>query len=243
MRASADAAAKGNVLMIETLRSIPFLAVMLGGAGCATANAYTTPRALEPGRFELFAAPEVTYKASTVRGARGEPDRKAESLGYAALPPAVGVRVGVARGLDVGGGLRAGIVPGVDAKYNFYGGDAVDLALRAAVQGFYADDSGWGHAELATLVGVRVQQGVTLVASPGAAYDSSTLEGSRGSIYLPDGVFARLGLGARLDLGKRFALFPEMTAMHTVVGERRVWLTAAAHSRCSPPSIMTINVM
>jgi hypothetical protein len=183
-------------------------------------------RALEPGRFELFAAPEMTYKASTVRGARGEPDRKAESFGYAALPPAVGVRVGLARGLDVGGALRAGIVPGLDAKYHFYGGDAVDLAVRAAVQGVYVDDSGWGHAEFATLIGARVHKGVTLVASPGAAYDSATIEGSRSSVYFPDGVFARLGLGARLDLSKRFALFPEMTAMHTVVGERGVWLTA-----------------
>lgn len=208
--------------MLKPLRNGLFLAVALGGAGCATANTYTTPRALEPGRVEVFAAPEVTYKTLNVPGARGEPDRNLEAFGYAALPPAVGLRVGVVRGLDVGGALRSG-VPGVDAKYNFYSGDAIDAALRGAAQGFYADDSGWAHAELAALVGARVTQGVTLVASPGAAYDSAKFES--GSVSFPDGVFARLGLGARFELSKKIALFPETTIMHTVVGERRLWLT------------------
>lgn len=193
-----------------------------------TANAYTTPRAIARGQVTFAVAPEATYVAVKRRGDEGLPARKGSRFGYLALPPALSVRTGLAPDADIGFTLRSGFVPGVDVKYNFYRGGTFDLAARPGVQGFaFPDDGlrGWVHADLPLMVGARVGERLTLVASPGVAHAKNRRldVGPRG--YPSPGAAGRLGLGAQIALGDRFALFPEVTALRSLGGDRTLWVS------------------
>ncbi len=201
------------------------LALLL--SGCMTANGYTTPRTLAPGQAVVTVAPEVTFNAAERGGAGGLPARTSSRFGYQVLPPSALVRVGLAPGADVGFALRSGLVPGVDVKYNFYRSDAVDLAVRPGLQGFVAPADkgaeGWMHADLPLMIGAHLGERVTLVASPGVAYARAYRIDDLG--YPSPGAAGRLGLGVEVGLGRNVALVPEVTAIHSLGGDRRVWLS------------------
>ncbi|HEU4406496.1 MAG TPA: hypothetical protein VFS43_14620 [Polyangiaceae bacterium] len=209
---------------IAALAALAPLAPLL--AGCMTANGYTTPRAVEPGKVNVTLAPEMAYVGRERPGEAGLPTREESRFSYATVPPAVAVRIGVARDVDVGLNVRSAFVPGVDLKYNFYQGETFDLAVRPGVQGFGTDNDGarsWYHADLPILVGARVGERVTIVASPGIAYAKANRITSLG--YPSTGAAGRLGLGVQIGLGKRFALFPEVTMVQSLGSERTLWLS------------------
>lgn len=199
--------------------------------GCMTSNAYTTPRAIEPGKVTMSAATEVSFVADGRRGPAGLPDRVDTRLGVAALPPAVSFRIGAGAGVDVGLSVRSGFVPGVDVKYNFYQSNGLDLAVRPALQGFAVpggdSDRGvraWVHADLPLMAGLRLGERTVLVASPGVAYAAkSNLDGP--AFYPNLGAAGRLGLGVHVAFSRDVALFPEVTAMQSFDDRHDVWVS------------------
>ncbi len=198
-------------------------------SGCVNANAYATARALEPGRVVVVLAPEVTHYEETYRAPAPFRTRERAQIGYMALPPTVGLRVGVGRNVDIGGYARAASSLGGDVKYNFFRGETVDLALRPGAQ-IMPIESGWGYVELPLMASLRVSDAVTVTLSPGLGYARAPKErevnwGGFRAAYLPDGGMVRGGAGVSFRLGTKVALVPEVTAAYRPGDYGLRWVT------------------
>lgn len=185
--------------------------------GCTGANTYTTPRTLEPWDVQAFIAPEVV-----VRPTRDEP-RYLRAFGQGplvyAIPPALGVRIGLPARLEVGVLVSDFIVPnGAEAKWGFARSRWFDAALHVkGIWGPYElapfQDEGRQISEVAMLhaitsVALNATPSVALVATPGAF--------ATWGHYRTAG--ARLGGGVQVRLSERFAVFPEATWLRELTG-------------------------
>jgi hypothetical protein len=194
--------------------------------GCPNPDLYTTPRTLDPGAVQVQVALEgigASYNStSTSTNANGQPvsTQVSESI-FLPMAPTVGVRVGVADGVEVGARIPNLDSLAGDVKVRLLKGQ-FDLAVDPGLQGFYLSvgDASLGvmYLHLPLLVGLNLSKSVTLVASPGIAYAilTGSESGGNGSQQVAggtSGVIGRLGFGVNLRLAKKFSIQPELTFM------------------------------
>ncbi|HEU4533723.1 MAG TPA: hypothetical protein VFS00_06380, partial [Polyangiaceae bacterium] len=80
-------------------------------------------------------------------------------------------------------------------------------------------------ADLPLMVGLRLGERVTLVASPGVAYAAKSNNINDRAFYPDLGAAGRLGLGAQIALGRKVAIFPEVTMMQSFGDRRDTWVS------------------
>jgi hypothetical protein len=195
---------------MRVVRGATFVGAVALLCGCPNPNTYQTPRTLDPGAIQVNIAAEgigANYSGGSV---------------WAPMLPSVGVRVGVADGLDLGFREQNFDSLGADAKIRLVKG-SFDLALDPGLQIFYAniDNEGLGvfYFHLPVLLGFNVSKNVSIVASPGVVYDlltanvnSSGTSGVTGSATA-SGFLGRFGLGVDFRVSKKLAIHPEVTVM------------------------------
>jgi hypothetical protein len=217
------------------------LGLALATPACVGANAYTTPRSLEPGQTTVVVAPEIMHYRAEADGRDLYPETKAavprlesRQTGFSTVMPTVAIRYGVMNRLDAGIYLRSASVPGVDLKLNFLQTSLVDLAVRPGMQ-IMADcpcssKKWWYYAELPLMASVHVGEAVDLVVSPGlgVAWGAEGREQGSGNFErrLPKGTMGRVGLGAWLRVSKGLAIFPEVTVANRSGDDSFSWVTA-----------------
>lgn len=203
-----------------TLLCLGVAAAML--TGCPDPNTYGTPRTLDPGKVQVVIAPEAF--GATYKDTNGQ-----TQSGFFPTTPTVGMRVGVANGIDIGARAPNLAGVGVDGKFRLLKG-GVDLAIDPGAQFNYFSATAtngsnststsiaivWLHLPL--LVGFNVSHAVSIVATPGFVYgivsgETSATSGAQGSGSASSGVGARLGLGFDFRLSNSVALHPEVTGM------------------------------
>lgn len=182
--------------------------------GCTTATMLTTPRALDAGGVQVVVAPHQSLTRGTHEASGVGPDvgpvvrRETE---WALLPPSVAVRVGLGKGIDLGGRLGGlGRVGALDAKVNFLRGP-IDAAVVPAVH--------LGEVttlDLPLLVGVNSSGGFGAFASLGGG-QTVTDDTPEGRLAPPTrlGTHGRVGVGARLPATTYLAFLPEVAALRT----------------------------
>lgn len=198
--------------------------------GCPNPDLYTTPRTLDPGKVQMQVALEgigaswSTTQTNTTTNAAGQQTTSTQQVSESftvPMVPTVGVRVGVADGLDIGARIPNLDSLAVDAKVRLLKG-TLDLAVDPGIQGFYfsVDNAGLGvvYLHLPLLVGFNVSKSVSLVASPGIAYAIATTsvsdsDGNQQQVEGASGVLGRLGLGVNFRVSNSFSLQPEITFM------------------------------
>jgi hypothetical protein len=193
---------------MRVLRGAAFVGAVVVLCGCPNPNTYQTPRTLDPGAIQVNIAAEgigASYGGGSV---------------WAPMLPSVGVRVGVADGLDLGFREQNFDSLGADAKIRLVKG-SFDLALDPGLQVFYAniDSEGLGvfYFHLPVLLGFNVSRNVSIVLSPGVVYDLLTANVSNGGgvtgSATASGFLGRLGVGVDFRTSKKLAIHPEVTVM------------------------------
>jgi hypothetical protein len=198
-------------------------AAAVGGAvllcGCPNPNTYQTPRTLDPGKVQVNIAAEgigVNYSGGSA---------------WAPMLPSVGVRVGVADGVDLGFREQNFDSLGADAKIRLVKG-TFDLALDPGLQGFYASINNVGvgvvYFHLPVLLGLNVSRNVSIVASPGVVYDVVTANVNGGTgvtgSATASGFLGRLGVGVDFRVSKKLAIHPEITVMDSFANSGTIWV-------------------
>jgi hypothetical protein len=205
---------------MRVLRGAAFVGAVVVLCGCPNPNTYQTPRTLDPGAIQVNIAAEgigASYGGGSV---------------WAPMLPSVGVRVGVADGLDLGFREQNFDSLGADAKIRLVKG-SFDLALDPGLQVFYAniDSEGLGvfYFHLPVLLGFNVSRNVSIVASPGVVYDlltASNVSGGGGvtGSASASGFLGRLGLGVDFRVSKKLAIHPEVTVMDNFGDGGTIWV-------------------
>jgi hypothetical protein len=193
------------------------LALPYAETACIATGLYTTPDTLAPGKVQGVAM----LDAWQVERNTGPPpgglfgDRHQQLEGVLIIPSAM-VRWGVVNNVEVGlGTLRA------DAKWRVLHTNTVSVAIDPIVRGdlLYGNDG--EVAELPVLVGLRVEDGVVVVANAGLTYSHILVADGP---YI-DNLAVRAGLGVRLQLGRLVAVQPEVTYLRSIVGRSLDWLS------------------
>jgi hypothetical protein len=202
--------------------------------GCPNPNLYTTPRTLDPGAVQVQVAPEMfgasfTETTSTTATASNGTTTTTTQTTPASflLPtvPSVGIRAGLADGVEIGGRIPNFDSLAADLKLRLVKG-AIDVAVDPGIQFYYlAFSAGDGtsesfgvvylHAPL--LVGLNLSKSVSIVASPGFVYTIATASVNDGSnvqqVAGTTGVMGRMGVGFNIRPSKKFSIQPELTFM------------------------------
>lgn len=200
-------------MVIDRIRAalaLSFAACSL--AACASPNLYATARALRPGQVQHTVALEGV--------AAVHPEA-------AILPslPTYQLRVGIARGADVGVRIANGTSVGVDTRVELARG-AVDVAVVPGLQGTYLPFSSgpptilYGHVPVVVAVhpspriDVLFSGGVTWGATLGrAVIHTDTVQAPIARNATDAGASLRLGVGLAARVHPRLRLFPEVTAL------------------------------
>jgi hypothetical protein len=179
--------------------------------GCPSPSIYGTARTTPVGRVSHTTSLEgVGIGGKYVQGDGTPRD------GVRALPtlPSYQVRYGAFENTDVGVRLANFATLGVDLKHNLIEDEVLDLAIDPMLQVSYHPGA-WGsrqqvplYGHLPLLVDLNLSSTVTLVLSPGGMFALAESDIS--------GPYARLGVGLNVRTGKRFAVQPELTALHTL---------------------------
>ncbi len=208
--------------------------LFLALSGCPNPNTYTTPRTLDPGTVQSQVAGEgmgVDYKVS--HGSTDSSGNPIKTDVLAGLPmlPTLGVRFGVAEGLEIGLRLPNGEPFAIDTKIRLLKGP-LDVALDPGLQLYLASVNNNSFAALylhaPVLLGFNLSRNVSLVLSPGLAYAENTgtnvyATGVAGSSTAA-GFMARLGVGFDFRVNRRFAVHPEVTLMRQFTGSEDLLL-------------------
>ncbi|MBL8604306.1 MAG: hypothetical protein JNK72_20435 [Myxococcales bacterium] len=196
---------------IKLRRLMPgFVGAALLLLGCPNPNLYTTPRTIQPGRFQQGVAFE-TFSYQQRDGDR------------ATLPalPTMMARYGISDQIDIGGRITALTGFGLDLKWNFLRSQTLDLAADPGFQvypiGFSSGDSGGavavGYVNFPLVAGLNLGQHVTLLASAGFTWGfGSVTDGDRVGSFA-SGAIGRFGVGGNFRLSQSFALHPEVTVL------------------------------
>jgi hypothetical protein len=189
--------------------------------GCPNPNTYTVPRTLDPGKLQVLVAPEViglTANAPCVNNS-GQTTNCSES---AVLPmvPTVGIRYGAVERFDFGIRIPNLDSLAADGKIQLLRGP-FDIALDPGLQFFYiaVNNVGAGvvYFHLPVLLGVNLNEMLSIVASPGVTYTvaTATATGASGTQAgaTSTGLSARLGLGLNIRVAKNLSLQPEVTVL------------------------------
>jgi hypothetical protein len=200
---------------------------------CPNPNLYTVPRTLDPGAVQVQIAPEVfgasfNGTSTTPTTTNGMPTTSTQTVSESIvfpMVPTVGVRVGVADGVEVGARIPNLDSVGADVKVRLLKG-SLDLAVDPGLQGFYFSFSGSDNTNeslgilylhLPLLVGFNLSKSVSIVASPGVAFAIATASASGGGttqqVAGTSGFMGRIGVGLNLRTSKKFSIQPEVTIM------------------------------
>jgi hypothetical protein len=203
-------------------------------AGCPNPNTYTTPRTLDPGQVQWQVALEaigVDYSATYGSTDASGNLIKTNVPSVWPMLPTLGVRVGVAEGLEIG--LRAPNLEPLagDAKIRLLKGP-LDVALDPGLQLYYGSANGNGFAVLylhaPVLLGINLSKRVSLVLSPGLAYAGNTASGVVPSgvagSSTAEGFMAQLGVGFDFRVNRQLAIHPEVTLVRQFTGSQDLLL-------------------
>ncbi len=195
--------------------------------GCPNPDLYTTPRTIDPGTVQFQVALEgigATYNGTqTTTTNTANPTTQTQQVSesfFLPMVPTVGVRVGLADGLELGARIPNLDSLAADLKVRLLKG-TLDLAIDPGLQGFYLSvgDVGGGilYFHVPLLVGFNVSKSVSLVATPGIGFAVATLSSDGGNssqqVAGTTGVLGRLGFGVNFRLSKKFSIQPEVTFM------------------------------
>lgn len=169
------------------------LALSLPLASCINTQTYGTPRTLGPGKIQTTVGVDVqTYSAKKLVDAvdeNGDPALddngdviKARKRGKAVttpLLPSVGIRMGAAKGVDIGLRLASGSSLDFNGKVNFLRSRYFDMAVMPGVQfvRLTADNNPFSSGsaqgfflQLPLLMGINISPTSTLLLNTGGAY-------------------------------------------------------------------------
>ncbi|MGO9839107.1 MAG: hypothetical protein ACLP1X_33405 [Polyangiaceae bacterium] len=186
--------------------------------GCPNPNLYTTPRTLNPGDVQFQVAAEAfgasLQSTTTTTNADGTTSPQTTSVSvFTPTVPTIGVRVGVADGLELGARIANFDTLAGDAKIRLLKG-TLDLAIDPGLQFIYlgsiSTNDGQGNTSSTSvgimyfhvplLIGFNVSPNVSLIATPGFVYALATANESADSTTqqatLSTGVLGRLGLAS-----------------------------------------------
>jgi hypothetical protein len=190
--------------------------------GCVSANTYTVPRTLDPGDVQVQVAGEAYAYSSRVTTPSSDGGSPSTSTVSGATPvlPTLGVRWGVADGLELGVRIANFESLAGDAKVRLLRG-TFDLAVDPGLQIMYVPTSthefGLFYFFLPLLLGVNVSDDVTLVAAPGVAYSIATASSTDADKASRAGgstdAKATFGFGVNIRSSDKLAFFPEVTCM------------------------------
>jgi hypothetical protein len=197
--------------------------------GCPNPDLYTTPRTIDPGTVQFQVALEgigASYNGTqqtTTTNSAGNTTTQQQTVSesfFLPMVPTVGVRVGLADGLELGARIPNLDSLAADLKVRLLKG-TLDLAIDPGLQGFYLSvgDTGGGilYFHVPLLVGFNVSKSVSLVATPGIGFAVASVSGDNGNsqqqVAGTSGVLGRLGFGVNIRLSKKFSLQPEVTFM------------------------------
>ncbi len=194
--------------------------------GCPNPNTYTTPRTLDPGKWQFTIAPEAlgfSYNGYTATS-NGASTTVNGGSGFSPMVPSFIARVGLADGFDLGLHVSNLDSLGVDGKIRLLKG-TFDLALDPGLQGYYysfgsgtgSDSIGVVYLHAPVMLGVNLSQDVSLVLTPGIVYglattsvaSSTSIQNASGA----SGFIARGSVGLDLRVSPKVALHPELTVM------------------------------
>lgn len=167
--------------------------------GCPNPNNYQTPRTTPEGQLQHVVALEGVYLQA------GDFTTAAPTL------PSYHLRYGLGERVDFGARLINFTSLGIDAKYNFYRSQKVDLAVAPMVQYFNVNGVNGFYFNLPLLAGFNVSDNLTLVATPG--FTQAAVVGGEASNAAVSAPIARLGFGVDIRTSSGFSLMPEITAM------------------------------
>jgi hypothetical protein len=194
--------------------------------GCPNPNTYTTPRTLDPGKWQFTVAAEAlgySYNAYTTT-TNGASTNVGSASGFVPMVPSFIARVGVADGFDLG--IHASNLDslGLDGKIRLVKG-TFDLALDPGVQGYYysfgtgstSESLGVVYFHAPVMLGVNFSQDVSLVLTPGFVYGLATASVSSSNATQnasgASGAIARGSVGLDIRVSPKLALHPEVTVM------------------------------
>jgi hypothetical protein len=199
-------------------------------SGCPNPNAYTVPRTLEPGDLQVILAAEAYgFDAKIANPAPAGSTPPSTVWGATPLLPTIGIRYGLAEGVDIGarfenfqslagdiklrllrGQFDMAVDPGLDAIY-------VDTGITNSDSATFTRSAGVFYLHAPLLLGLNLSDSLTLVASPGVAYAIATgpLAGASQAEQAgaSTALLARLGLGVDVRTSDRLAIHPELTCM------------------------------
>lgn len=194
--------------------------------GCPNPNTYTTPRTLDPGKWQFTVAPEAlgfSYNGYTATS-NGVSTPVGGGSGFSPMIPSFIARVGLADGFDLG--IHASNLDslGLDGKIRLLKG-TFDLALDPGLQGYYysfgsgsgSDSIGVVYLHAPVMLGLNLSRDVSLVVTPGVTYglatasvaSSTAIQNASGT----SGIIARGSLGLDIRVNPKLALHPEVTVL------------------------------
>jgi hypothetical protein len=199
--------------------------------GCPNPNAYTVPRTLEPGDLQIVLAAEAYGFGTRIAGPASAASSNPTSTVWGATPllPTIGIRYGLAEGVDVGARFENFQSVAGDVKLRLLRG-LLDMAVDPGLDAIYVDtgitnpnsttvtrSAGVFYLQAPLMLGLNFSDSLTLVASPGLAYAIATgpLAGASHAEQAgaSTALLARLGLGVDVRTSDRFAIHPELTCM------------------------------
>jgi hypothetical protein len=205
-------------------RSLPATAALAAVAvatltGCPNPNLYATPRTMPPGKVMIQASLEGV-------GINAKEGGTTDSV-YLPTLPSVGVRVGVADGIDLGARVSNLSSLQVDGKFNFLRTNNFDMAVDPGVQvaGLPSVSTGSGSStsiglfyfNIPLVLGINFNHALTLVLTPGASVLAATASVSSGSgisDFASSSVFlARFGVGFNIRATDVISIQPEITLL------------------------------
>jgi hypothetical protein len=240
--------------------------LVLSLSGCPNPGMYTTPRTLDPRKVQWQAATEVigvNYNGRQVialgDGSQVGPGPSKIVQGnvseIAPMVPSFGVRVGVAEGFEVGLRIPNLDSLAVDFKIRLLEG-RFDVALDPGIQGFYtgypdpgSPPFGVFYLQAPVLLAINVSEDLSLVLSPGFAYELTTATETCGcgpdnvgtftavwGAATASGPMARLGAGFDFRITKTFAIHPELTFMQEFGDEKlQLWVAGIGFNMGAQP--------
>ena len=195
--------------------------------GCPNPNAYTVPRTLEPGEHQWDVSAEgYGFTTKLTKAASGSsPASTTHAVGVTPMLPSFGIRYGLADGIDFGARIENFFSLAGDLKFRLVKG-SVDLAVDPGAQAIYAtvstssgpsEAAGVFYLHAPLLIGININDLVTIVAAPGIAYSITTNAIPAASNAEQAGasteLLARLGLGVDVRLTEHVAVHPEVTCL------------------------------
>jgi hypothetical protein len=210
------------------LVAAPFLVVPVL-TGCPNQNLYATPRTVPAGKVNIQASAEgvgLSAKTACVNGTGGA-SSCTDSI-YLPTLPSVGVRVGVADGVDLGARLSNLSSLQIDGKFNFIRSNTFDMAVDPGIQAAYlgsvTSGSGSGSTSLGLfyfniplVLGINFTHALTLVLTPGAtvvlATDSVNSGSGTSEFATGTAPFFRMGLGLNIRATDTVSIQPEFTLL------------------------------